>query len=106
MNIIPITTHVGSIGTPTNNTNNQNDAGSRIDTEQPTFLDVFSRVMSDAIDTNQVANQDRIAIMLGETDNLEQMMLNITKAEIATDLLVTVRNSVLDAYNEIMRLQF
>ena len=42
--------------------------------------------------------------MLGDTDNLEQIQANITKAEIATDLLVNVKNAVVDAYNEIVKM--
>jgi flagellar hook-basal body complex protein FliE len=78
---------------------------SRVSTGQATFLDVFSQVMNDAIDTNRQKDEDMIALMLGETDNLEQMALNMIKAEIATELLVNVRNTVLESYNEIMRMQ-
>jgi flagellar hook-basal body complex protein FliE len=78
---------------------------SRVSTGQATFLDVFSRVMADAVETNQIKDQDMIRLMLGETDHLEQMALNMVKAEIATDLLINVRNAVLDSYNDILRMQ-
>ena len=42
--------------------------------------------------------------MLGDTENLEQIQANIAKAEIATELLVTVKNATVDAYNEIIRM--
>ena len=78
---------------------------SRKSTGQATFLDVFSQVMADAIETNQIKDQDMIALMLGEVDNLEQLQLNLVKAEIATDLLVNVRNAILDSYNDVIRMQ-
>jgi flagellar hook-basal body complex protein FliE len=101
MNITPISAYAvqdaaGQAITPIN---------ARVSTGQATFLDVFSRIMNDAIETNQIKDQDMIALMLGEMDNPEQMMLNLMKAEIATDLLVNVRNSVLDAYNDVIRMQ-
>jgi flagellar hook-basal body complex protein FliE len=101
MNITPINTFAVQTGAgqavmPTS---------SRISTGQATFLDVFSQVMNDAIETNRQKDEDMIALMLGETDNLEQMALNMVKAEIATELLANVRNTVLDSYNEIMRMQ-
>ena len=43
-------------------------------------------------------------LMLGNTDNIEQLQINLTKAEISTELLVNVKNAVVDAYNEIMRM--
>jgi len=76
-----------------------------VSTGQANFLDVFRRVMADAIETNQIKDQDMIALMLGEVDNLEEIGLNLIKAEIATELLVNVRNAVLDSYNEVLRMQ-
>ena len=72
---------------------------------QPTFLDVFSQIFGDAVEGNQTVSEDRIRLMLGDADDLEQIQLNIQKAEIATELLVNVRNTVLDSYNEIIRMQ-
>ena len=45
-----------------------------------------------------------LQLALGNTDNLEEIQANLTKAEIATELLVTVKNSVVDAYNEIIKM--
>ncbi|MBQ8410404.1 MAG: flagellar hook-basal body complex protein FliE, partial [Ruminiclostridium sp.] len=42
--------------------------------------------------------------MLGDTDNIEQMQINLSKAQLATELLVNVKNAAVDAYNEIMRM--
>ena len=49
-------------------------------------------------------SEDMLNLMLGNTDNLEQLQINLTKAEISTELLVNVKNAVVDAYNEIMRM--
>ena len=43
-------------------------------------------------------------IMFGNTEGLETVQMNIAKAELATELLVNVKNAVVDAYNEIMRM--
>ena len=56
------------------------------------------------METNQQKQEDIIQLTLGNTDNLEQIQSNIAKAEIATDLLVTVKNAVVDAYGEIIRM--
>ena len=49
-------------------------------------------------------SEDMLNIMLGDTDSIEQLQINIAKAEIATELLVNVKNAAVDAYNEIMRM--
>ncbi len=41
----------------------------------------------------------------GRTDNIHQVMIAIEKADIALQLTVQVRNKIIDAYNEIMRMQ-
>lgn len=70
----------------------------------PTFADVFKNIIGDAVDTNAQKQEDILQLALGNTDNLEEIQANLTKAEIATELLVTVKNSVVDAYNEIIKM--
>ena len=41
---------------------------------------------------------------LGDVDDLAQIQVNLEKAATAVDLLVTVKNKAVDAYNEIMRM--
>ena len=70
----------------------------------PTFMDVFSEIFNNAVDTNRQKQEDILQLMMGDTDNLEEIQANIAKAEIATELLVSVKNTVLDAYKEIMQM--
>ena len=70
----------------------------------PTFFDIFSEIFNNAVDTNQQKQADILQLMMGDTDNLEQIQANITKAEIATELLVAVKNTVMDAYKEIIQM--
>lgn len=72
--------------------------------QTPTFMDVFKGIFNNAVDANAQKQSDIFQLMLGNTDNLEQIQANITKAEIATDLLVNVKNVMVDAYNEIVKM--
>jgi flagellar hook-basal body complex protein FliE len=102
MDITAISTNISPLGTPGGLTAvPEPERGSG----QPTFLDVFKNIAGDAVSTTNQQSMDRIRIMLGETDDIEQMMLNLNKAEMAVDLLVNVRNATLDAYNDIIRMQ-
>jgi len=42
---------------------------------------------------------------VGETDNLHQVMMSISKAKTSFELVVEVRNRLLEGYQEIMRMQ-
>ncbi|MDE6725861.1 MAG: flagellar hook-basal body complex protein FliE [Ruminiclostridium sp.] len=70
----------------------------------PSFLDVFKGIYTNAVEANQQKQDDIIQLMLGNIDNIEEVQANIHKAEIATDLLVTVKNTVVDTYNEIIKM--
>lgn len=70
----------------------------------PTFLDVFKGIYTNAVETNQQKQEDIVSLLLGNADNIEEIQANIAKAQIATDLLVTVKNTVIDAYNEIIKM--
>jgi flagellar hook-basal body complex protein FliE len=105
MNITPtpITTGITPISSPFEPT--PSSAPQRIPGHQPTFLDVFTQIFDDTVRMQGITADDRIRLVLGEVDDLEQIMLNKEKAGIALDLLVNVRNTVLDSYNEIIRMQ-
>ena len=55
-------------------------------------------------ETDAQVQQDSIDLMLGDVDDLAQIQVNLEKAATAVDLLVTVKNKAVDAYNEIMRM--
>ncbi len=69
-----------------------------------TFLDAMMGLWNNAAEAQAVKDRDMVNLMLGDTDSLEQMQINITKAQVATELLVNVKNAAVDAYNEIMRM--
>ncbi len=72
--------------------------------QEYTFLDAMKGLWTNAAEAQAVKNQDMVNLMLGDTDSLEQMQVNIAKAQVATELLVNVKNAAVDAYNEIMRM--
>jgi len=41
----------------------------------------------------------------GKTDNIHEVMIAAQKADIAIQFTLQIRNKILDAYNEIMRMQ-
>ena len=72
---------------------------------EASFLDIFKGMVDNVVETNEQVDRDAIDLMLGNIDDLAQVQSNITKAGIAVDLLVTVKNEALSAYNTIINMQ-
>ena len=75
------------------------------DANEASFLDIFKGMVDNVVETNEQVDRDAIDLMLGNIDDLAQVQSNITKAGIAVDLLVTVKNEALSAYNTIINMQ-
>lgn len=74
-----------------------------------TAADNFSQVLGQALDNlNQAelaADQAVAKLAAGEDIELHQVMLAMQEADIAFQLALQVRNKLVEAYQEIMRLQ-
>jgi len=69
---------------------------------------VFNNLLTQLENVNtKLVNADQAVQQLasGQTDNLHQVMISLEQARLSFDLLLQVRNKVLDAYQEIMRMQ-
>ena len=84
---------------------NADEVNLAVDVEKASFLDVFRGMVNNVIETNEQVDRDAIDIMLGNVDNLAEVQMNITKANIAVEMLTTVKNEVLSAYNSIINMQ-
>jgi flagellar hook-basal body complex protein FliE len=70
-----------------------------------TFSDVFRNSM-DKVNTYQAqADQAIKELVAGRSKNIHETMLAIERADTSLKLMMQVRNKVLDAYREIMRMQ-
>lgn len=76
-----------------------------VDTQNASFLDIFRGLVTNVIETNEQVDKDAIDLMLGNIDNIAEMQANIEKANTAVDVLVTVKNEVISAYNSIINMQ-
>lgn len=76
-----------------------------IDVEKASFLDIFKGLVQNVIETNEQVDRDAIDLMLGNIDDLATVNANIEKANVAVDLLVSVKNETLSAYNSIINMQ-
>jgi len=69
----------------------------------------FSDYLSQAMNTTNslLAESEKLAdeFAAGKTDNILQVVLAAEKADVALQFTMQIRNKILDAYNEIMRMQ-
>lgn len=69
----------------------------------------FSQVMQDAIkEINQLqtnADQAIAKVQMDSTANIHEAMVALEQAGISFRAMMTVRNKILDAYQEVMRMQ-
>lgn len=104
MFIVPISSAISPLESVNRVFDSRDESTRSEEAAAPSFLDVFKGIYNNAVDTNRQKQDDIIQLMLGNIDNIEEVQANIAKAEIATDLLVTVKNSVVDTYNEIIKM--
>ncbi|PKM95706.1 MAG: flagellar hook-basal body complex protein FliE [Firmicutes bacterium HGW-Firmicutes-1] len=72
------------------------------------FDELYKSAIGMLDETNQLqktAEQKSMDFALGKIDNIHDVMIAQEKANIALQYTVKMKNAVMDAYNEIMRMQ-
>jgi flagellar hook-basal body complex protein FliE len=73
--------------------------------EGKTFSDVLRKSV-ETVNLDQVqANQAIDELVAGRSKNIHETMLTIERADTSLKMMMQVRNKILDAYREIMRMQ-
>ena len=81
---------------------------SLVEGEDDSFASVFSAAMQSVEETNALHNQaesEEVRFALGEAENTHDLLVAETKANIALQFTVAVRDKALEAYKEIMNMQ-
>ena len=69
------------------------------------FGDTISNFL-DAVNTAQVNAKDSVAeIVTGESENLHEAMATVEEAKISFELMLEIRNKLLQSFQEIQRMQ-
>ncbi len=69
---------------------------------------LFARLLDEVSTLNQrmqVNEASLQSLALGDTDQLHRVIMSLESTRLSFDLMLQVRNKVLDAYQELMRLQ-
>ncbi len=76
-----------------------------VDKSGANFADTLSEAINHVNKLHVTANTKAQELATGKTDNIADVMLASEKADIALRVMVQVRNKIIDAYQEIMRMQ-
>lgn len=76
-------------------------------TQEPgsSFADTLKKAVSDANQLQKKSDSAMQNLATGRTDNVAEVMIASEKADIALRVMVQVRNKIIDAYNEVMKMQ-
>lgn len=76
-----------------------------IKTSKTSFEDLFKDALDKVNELQVQADEYNKLFATGQVDNIHQVMIASEKAQIAMQFTLSIRNQVLDAYKEIMRMQ-
>jgi flagellar hook-basal body complex protein FliE len=78
--------------------------GKSVGTDAAKFTDLFKDLLQSVNDVGLDATQAQEAFLAGDPVELHQVMIKAEEAGISLDLLLEVRNKLMDAYNTVMRM--
>ncbi len=73
-------------------------------TDKPQFSDVFKEIFSEVQQTQRTVQEDSVRLAMGEIDDLHTIYNNMTKASVAVDTFVAVKDAVVNAYDRIIQM--
>ena len=73
--------------------------------DQLNFADTLKQAIQEVNDLQKVADIKMQQLATGENKNIPDVMISAEKADIALKLMVQVRNKIIEAYQEIMKMQ-
>ena len=79
--------------------------GSATKSIQSSFTDLLTNSLKAVNQEQKVADKMATDLSTGKSENIHETMLALSKAELSFNLVVQVRNKVLEAYQDIMRMQ-
>ena len=79
------------------------DAG--VSEEAKSFADTLKDAVNNVNEISHEADIQMQKLATGETKNIPEVMIATEKASVAFKLLTQVRNKIIDAYQEVMKMQ-
>lgn len=85
--------------------NGLSETGATSETGAKSFADTLKDAVGEVNQLQKTSDKKMQDLATGRTDNVADVMISAEKADIALRVMVQVRNKIIDAYNEIMKMQ-
>jgi len=69
------------------------------------FATLMQQYVQQANHETKVANEAGVDLAMGKSNNVSETLLAMQKADLSFQLMLGVRNKLVDAYREVMRMQ-
>jgi len=70
------------------------------------FSDILKKAINQVEGIHTTAQQQASALLQGDRSDVHNVMIAVEKADIAFQLMMQVRNKIVNAYQEVSKLQF
>jgi len=77
----------------------------KTDSVEGSFANYLKDALTKVSDLEKESTALTEAFAAGDTDNIHQVMIAAEKADVALQFTMQIRNKIMDAYSEIMRMQ-
>lgn len=73
--------------------------------DEQSFAEVLSNAIKNVDGTMKTSNQKVQEFVAGESDNVHDAMISMKRAQLSFEMMVEVRNKVVETYQEVSRMQ-
>ena len=84
---------------------NQNNKQNGSENSEVSFKEMINQYMDDANDLQIKADEDIQKVLAGEDIDPHKVMVAVEKANLSFELVMQIRNKMLEAYNEIIKMK-
>jgi flagellar hook-basal body complex protein FliE len=96
-----------SLGIPSISPANLNqDQVSQITQNQPQFVDTLKQTLQQAQHIQSEADQKVAALVTGQGGDIQSAMVAVEKANLSFEMVIEVRNKIVQAYQDVYNMQF
>lgn len=105
MFIVPLNNTITPLNTPSQIGSSEKAQSGNDSENVGGFLDIFRESYDAAAEAQRVSEEDSIKVMTGEIDDPAQIAINAQKAALSLQTFVSLKNTAVDAYKEMMQIQ-
>ena len=73
--------------------------------EGPQFADILKQALQEVNDAESTSEQEARNLISGNSTDMHTAILAVQKADVSFQMMMAVRGKLVDAYNQVMRMQ-